>query len=940
MKVILTEPIGIVKGFFRRSIQQKIQYRPCTKNQQCSILRINRNRCQYCRLKKCIAVGMSRDAVRFGRVPKREKAKILAAMQKVNAHSLEKALSVLLEDENSLMQSIIKAHGETCDFTKDKVVPLLENARARPIYAQCPQMTCPLNPLPSNTVTDGTGSITSNRLMEDFSERFSPAIHGVVEFAKRIPGFSMLAQEDQVTLLKAGVFEVLLVRLACMFDSQSNLMICLNGLILRRDSLQSASNARFLLDSMFEFAERLNSLNLSDQEIALFCAVVVIAPDRPGLRNVDLVQKINKRLEEVLQKVIASNHPEDSTSSIKLFTELTKKIPDLRTLNALHSEKLLGKNFNSVDSTAADSASQMENSLHSNDSIISTTKMTKHSSHMLPDSQIESPDRWSSSSSSSLFHSQPSPSNSTIDNDRRSASPNSHQDLWIDVNLSKENGPSNFGSPRSMSSGISSDDSSGLSRKLSISLASKLPYLPSYGYNNLSSIVPVSNSSLVTESSSVSPNESSSIVYNQNSINQHSRLHCFVKSPRMDSPTDSGMDSGKEHCNASTPATSVCSSPQSAIEDSNNRSSFNNKESLVSAEKHETIDDMPVLKRALQAPPLVNTNKLMDEAYRYHKKFRAARRDTEPHSPTTTTRSSSNNDQSIQSNCNAVGVIHSAPVATITSMTSSSSSSSSQSPSASILASAHSTLLKTLEQPSRYMNEQQLKRTDLIHNIIMNTEAVNAPATAAPMMIADNLNISSQYYQDNHRHSYNSSENCPYSGSSAPRAEKFAQISIMLSPDESHHHSYSNHIHSSGTNTFSNGRFATESSLPNSNCLSDHHHHQAITPTSGQQFLVIGRPTTLPAHSPRPSSTFSSTYSNHQPPYSHLHRCLTATVAPALATNGPIILQAASNTTNSPSSKIHSTEFDCQPLNLSKKASPLSTIVSTISSSPLSSSTQ
>ena len=51
----------ILQGFFRRSIQQKIQYRPCTKNQQCNILRINRNRCQYCRLKKCIAAGMSRD---------------------------------------------------------------------------------------------------------------------------------------------------------------------------------------------------------------------------------------------------------------------------------------------------------------------------------------------------------------------------------------------------------------------------------------------------------------------------------------------------------------------------------------------------------------------------------------------------------------------------------------------------------------------------------------------------------------------------------------------------------------------------------------------------------------------------------------------------------------------------------------------------------------
>lgn len=57
--------VGDSQGFFRRSIQQKIQYRPCTKNQQCSILRINRNRCQYCRLKKCIAVGMSRDGEYF-----------------------------------------------------------------------------------------------------------------------------------------------------------------------------------------------------------------------------------------------------------------------------------------------------------------------------------------------------------------------------------------------------------------------------------------------------------------------------------------------------------------------------------------------------------------------------------------------------------------------------------------------------------------------------------------------------------------------------------------------------------------------------------------------------------------------------------------------------------------------------------------------------------
>ncbi|XP_031367682.1 nuclear hormone receptor E75 [Apis dorsata] len=320
------------KGFFRRSIQQKIQYRPCTKNQQCSILRINRNRCQYCRLKKCIAVGMSRDAVRFGRVPKREKARILAAMQQSShSRSQEKAVAAELEDEQRLLATVVQAHLDTCDFTRDKVAPILVRARETPNYTACPPtLACPLNPNPQPL----TGQ---QELLQDFSKRFSPAIRGVVEFAKRIPGFSLLAQDDQVTLLKAGVFEVLLVRLACMFDAQTNSMICLNGQVLKRESIHNSSNARFLMDSMFDFAERVNSLRLSDAELGLFCSVVVIAADRPGLRNTELVERMHNKLRNALQTVLAQNHPQHPD----ILRELLKKIPDLRTLNTLHSEKLL-----------------------------------------------------------------------------------------------------------------------------------------------------------------------------------------------------------------------------------------------------------------------------------------------------------------------------------------------------------------------------------------------------------------------------------------------------------------------------------------------------------------------------------------------------------------------------------------------------------------------
>lgn len=58
---MLTGLLTALQGFFRRSIQQNIQYKRCLKNENCSIVRINRNRCQQCRFKKCLSVGMSRD---------------------------------------------------------------------------------------------------------------------------------------------------------------------------------------------------------------------------------------------------------------------------------------------------------------------------------------------------------------------------------------------------------------------------------------------------------------------------------------------------------------------------------------------------------------------------------------------------------------------------------------------------------------------------------------------------------------------------------------------------------------------------------------------------------------------------------------------------------------------------------------------------------------
>lgn len=64
--------IILKKGFFRRCITQGMNHQ-CTNQQQCEMTPFSRNSCQFCRLKKCFAVGMSREASRLGRRPKRPK---------------------------------------------------------------------------------------------------------------------------------------------------------------------------------------------------------------------------------------------------------------------------------------------------------------------------------------------------------------------------------------------------------------------------------------------------------------------------------------------------------------------------------------------------------------------------------------------------------------------------------------------------------------------------------------------------------------------------------------------------------------------------------------------------------------------------------------------------------------------------------------------------
>ncbi|XP_045913984.1 nuclear receptor subfamily 1 group D member 2b [Micropterus dolomieu] len=469
------------KGFFRRSIQQNIQYKKCLKNESCPIMRINRNRCQQCRFKKCLMVGMSRDSVRFGRIPKREKQRMLLEMQSAmnnmmnnsQLHSSQtlpigkplpaSATEPTSEDagpapscspssqsdsssepeptvamdtspssaspstsdsgEEEVIGSVTRAHQETFMYNQEQSTLTPEappptgslnsgsaknttNLREeeqqdawnhhnnlvtmaaqdppssmgpqgqednttshcpfrlsrRAVSSHCPAYTHgafralstegPANgahtgPLwrggnrmhlvcPMNTSPHVDPQKSGHEVWEEFSHSFTPAVREVVEFAKKIPGFRDLSQPDQVSLLKAGTFEVLVVRFASLFDMKDRTVTFLGGKKYSLDTLR-AMGAGDLLNSMFDFSEKLINLGLSEEEMSLFTAVVLVSADRSGIENVNSVEALQETLIRALRSLITKNHPNESA----IFTKLLLKLPDLRSLNNMHSEQLL-----------------------------------------------------------------------------------------------------------------------------------------------------------------------------------------------------------------------------------------------------------------------------------------------------------------------------------------------------------------------------------------------------------------------------------------------------------------------------------------------------------------------------------------------------------------------------------------------------------------------
>ncbi|RMC05214.1 hypothetical protein DUI87_18398 [Hirundo rustica rustica] len=293
-KIVLLDTLSPEnQGFFRRSIQKNMVY-TCHRDKNCVINKVTRNRCQYCRLQKCFEVGMSKESVRNDRNKKKKEPS-----KQESTENYE--MTAELDD---LTEKIRKAHQET--------FPSL----------------CQLGKYTTNSSADHRVRLDLG-LWDKFSELATKCIIKIVEFAKRLPGFTSLTIADQITLLKAACLDILILRICTRYTPEQDTMTFSDGLTLNRTQMHNAGFGP-LTDLVFTFANQLLPLEMDDTETGLLSAICLICGDRQDLEEPMKVDKLQEPLLEALKIYIRKRRP----NKPHMFPKILMKITDLRSISA------------------------------------------------------------------------------------------------------------------------------------------------------------------------------------------------------------------------------------------------------------------------------------------------------------------------------------------------------------------------------------------------------------------------------------------------------------------------------------------------------------------------------------------------------------------------------------------------------------------------------
>ncbi|XP_047494808.1 ecdysone receptor-like isoform X7 [Penaeus chinensis] len=318
------------KGFFRRSITKNAVYQ-CKYGHNCEMDMYMRRKCQECRLKKCLNVGMRPECVvpesqcQVKREQKKARGKDKKEYPPVGSPIAEEKFPAV-----SPVPQSIKPNMPVPPMTSDQEELISALVHYQEEFEQPSEAD--IKRIQEIGISDAD---SEDPKFEHITKMTILTVELIIEFSKRLTGFGDLLREDQITLLKACSSEVMMLRAARRYDAKTNSIVFGNSYPYTESEYETAGLG-FSAPMLFRFCRNMCRMKVDNAEYALLAAMSIFSADRPFLREAYKVQKLQEIYLNALIAYVANKRALSSYSI--MIGKLLNVLTELRTLGNLNSE--------------------------------------------------------------------------------------------------------------------------------------------------------------------------------------------------------------------------------------------------------------------------------------------------------------------------------------------------------------------------------------------------------------------------------------------------------------------------------------------------------------------------------------------------------------------------------------------------------------------------
>ncbi|KAK3931572.1 Retinoic acid receptor RXR-gamma [Frankliniella fusca] len=278
------------KGFFKRTVRKDLSY-ACREDRNCIIDKRQRNRCQYCRYQKCLAMGMKREAVQEERQRTRERDQ--GEVESTSSVNTDMRIEQILEADRRV----------ECKQENSAEVERWNKAIA------------------------SFGCVSQNA-MTNICHATNRQLFQLVDWAKNIPHFVSLPLEDQVLLLRAGWNELLIASFSHRSIDVEDGIVLANGLTVHRNSAHQAGVGNIFDRVLTELVHKMRDMRMDKSELACLRTIILFNPEVKGLRSKQEVDVLREKVYATLEEYTKVTHPNDPAR----FSKLLLRLPPLRSI--------------------------------------------------------------------------------------------------------------------------------------------------------------------------------------------------------------------------------------------------------------------------------------------------------------------------------------------------------------------------------------------------------------------------------------------------------------------------------------------------------------------------------------------------------------------------------------------------------------------------------